>query len=344
MALLAAQDRERLEDLRMLLERDGVVSLGEARLTPLSGGVSCDVVLVESPGGAMVVKRALEKLRVKSDWRADPARNRYEHLYMSTVAGFLPGTVPKILHTNDTAGYFCMEWLGAGWENWKEQMLGGVVEISTAKEAARVLGIIHRETSGRDGLRGQFDTTDNFHALRLDPYLLSTAAVHPDLSPLFHREVARIADIRECLVHGDYSPKNLLVRQGRIVVLDCEVAWFGDPRFDLAFLLNHLFLKSLFHAPRDPGFDAMLQAAVEAYFAGRTLGADERIEFEESCARLVPMLMLARVDGKSPVEYLDEAKRRFLRETARVLILERPGNLRELRTRWFSESMQNLIP
>ena len=62
-------------------------------------------------------------------------------------------------------------------------------------------------------------------------------------------EAERLVTCRSVLVHGDFSPKNLLVSGDRLVIIDCEVAWYGDPAFDLAFLLNHLCLKALYHAP-----------------------------------------------------------------------------------------------
>ena len=58
------------------LERLGLTSPGEAvRLSPLSGGVSSDIVKVEAGDRIFVVKRALAKLRVADDWQAPTSRN-----------------------------------------------------------------------------------------------------------------------------------------------------------------------------------------------------------------------------------------------------------------------------
>ncbi len=328
-----------LADLRQWLAEDGLIDPTTAELTPLSGGVSCDVVLVRDGGRSFVAKRALAKLRVKDDWFADVSRNRYEHAYMRIAAEVVPESVPEIIHVNDERGYFCMAWLGEGWENWKQQMLAGVCDTIIAAQAGRVLGEIHRHTAGRDDLAAAFDTGAGFHSLRLEPYLETTASRHPALSDVIMTESRRLAASRECLVHGDYSPKNILTREDQLTVLDCEVAWYGAACFDLAFLLNHFFLKALYHAPAAPGFNRMIEAAATAYFSARNLTEFQRDELDRQTAHLLPMLMLARIDGKSPVEYLVDAaaKKDIVRQfTTRNLSGQSSLTVSELAADWFT--------
>ena len=149
-------------------------------------------------------------------------------------------------HVNDDKGYFCMDWLGEGWENWKAQMLQGQCHPETARQAGKLMGSIHRLSEGDGALRESFATDSNFEELRLDPYLRATAGKHPQLKDLIDAEVQRIKETRDGLVHGDFSPKNILVKGDSLMLLDCEVAWYGDTSFDLAFLLNHLMLKGCF--------------------------------------------------------------------------------------------------
>lgn len=328
-----------LADLRQWLAEDGLINAATAELISLTGGVSCDVVLVRDDGRSFVAKRALAKLRVKDDWFADVSRNRYEHAYMRTAAEVVPESVPEIIHVNDERGYFCMAWLGEGWENWKQQMLAGVCDTTIAAQAGRVMGEIHRHTAGRADLATAFDTGVGFHALRLEPYLETTARRHPALADVILAESRRLAASRECLVHGDYSPKNLLTRGDQLAVLDCEVAWYGAACFDLAFLLNHFFLKALYHAPAMPGFDRMIEAAVSAYFSARKLTDENRVELDRQTAHLVPMLMLARVDGKSPVEYFADApeKKDLIRQfTTRRISNNNRAALSDLTADWFT--------
>lgn len=235
-----------------VLLADGVVRNADAALTPLTGGVSSEIYLVQDGAERFVVKRALAKLKVADEWLADVGRNAFEVEYMRVAEPLVPGAVPTIRAVSTEHGYFAMEFLEGGFENWKVLMMAGVVEPAYARKAGRVLGTIHRGTWGDEAVRSRFDTTENFRQLRTDSYLLTTGKRHPKLEQLFTEEVKRIESTRRCLVHGDFSPKNLLVKGERLVVLDCEVAWYGDPAFDVAFLLNHLFLKAL-HLPERRG-------------------------------------------------------------------------------------------
>lgn len=322
------------------LRHDGFVRDASARLTPLRGGVSSEIYLVEDGGEKFVVKRALAKLKVKDDWFADISRNASERNYLACVGRILPPAVPRLHFANPEAGYFGMEYIGDGFANWKKLLLDGVCETQHAQMAGRILGKIHRQTAGRHEVREQFDTTANFHQLRTSPYLLATGERHPDLREFFVSEAQRLEATRECLVHGDFSPKNILIRGDRMVLLDCEVAWYGDPAFDVAFLLNHLFLKALYHAPRDPGLVGMIGGFWRTYqsaWSGGEAGLESRI------LRLLPLLMLARVDGKSPVEYLDAARAEFVRRFAREQLRRGPMERDAFAADWFMQ-IKNLQP
>jgi aminoglycoside phosphotransferase (APT) family kinase protein len=325
-------------DFIEVLRRNGHVHDPQARLTPFSGGVSSEIYLVEDGLKKFVVKRALPKLKVKDDWYADVSRNASEWDYLECVSRMIPGAVPQLHFSCPAEGYFGMEYLGAGFSNWKDMLLAGEFNIRHAELAAGILGEIHERTSSNSVFLRQFDTTVNFHQLRAEPYLLTTGARNPALRAIFESEAQRIESTREALVHGDFSPKNILIHGDRMVLLDCEVAWYGDPAFDVAFLLNHLFLKSLHHAPMGTELDAMLGVMIDAfwrtYATKRTTTDTAAIE-----KRLVPlllMLMLARVDGKSPVEYLTPAKREFLRAFVTQHLPLPPDNLADMRSIWFS--------
>jgi Ser/Thr protein kinase RdoA (MazF antagonist) len=247
----------------------------------------------------------------------------------------LPGAVPQLLFSSAEDGYFGMEYLGEDFLNWKHVLLDGVFSADHAALAGRILGEIHRRTAGDEGLRKQFDTTQIFHQIRMEPYLLTTGERHPELRALFDAEARRIEATREALVHGDFSPKNILIRGDRMVLLDCEVAWYGDPVFDVAFFLNHLFLKSLHHAPRRCGGDEMVDAFWRAYAKERS--ADEAVAIEKRLVPLLLMLLLARVDGKSPVEYLAAPKQKLIRAFVAEHLPSPPGSLRALREIWFQQ-------
>lgn len=314
-----------------LLRRDGVVRHDDARLVPLVGGVSCEIYLVEDGAERFVVKRALAKLRVKADWFADVGRNRYEREFIRYVARFLPAAVPTLRECVTTGNYFAMEYLGGEFRNWKQLLLDGQADVEFARHAGTLLAEIHRHSAGDAEAARTFDTTPNFFQLRIEPYLLATGEKHPALRALFEIEAKRLGATRECLVHGDFSPKNILVSPDRMVLLDCEVAWYGDPAFDPAFMLNHFFLKALLHAPRDAGMRGMIDTFWSAY-----QGVRPTPELDSRTSRLLLMLLLARVDGKSPVEYLDSIRQDFVRRFVQHELPVAPASVAAVADDWFA--------
>ncbi len=182
----------------------------------------------------------------------------------------------------------------------------------------------------------EFPTDRIFHDIRLEPYLLATAARHPDLAPALHALATTTAATRRCLVHGDVSPKNILVGPAGPVFLDAECAWFGDPAFDLAFCLNHLLLKCLWTPSARERFLACFEALAGSYLGG--VAWEPQGALEARTARLLPGLLLARVDGKSPVEYLSaERDKERVRRVARRLLAAPVGRLDEVRAAWAKE-------
>ena len=325
------------ENLLKQLLCDGHLRNADAQLTPLAGGVSSDIYLVEAGSTNWVVKRALKKLRVKEDWFADTSRNRYERKYMQYVGAFLPEAVPRVLFEGD--GYFAMEFLGEGFANWKKLMLDGHYSSDYAEKAGQILGIIHQTSSADGRARAMFDSTRNFHQLRSEPYLVTTGRRHPELNHMFETEVLRLESTRECLVHGDFSPKNILVSESRLVVLDCEVAWFGDPSFDLAFLLTHLHLKALHRPTASVLLASLARKAVAAYLTARQLEGASSKEFLQRTGRLLLMILLARIDGKSPVEYITEhTTKEWARQFTRQALLTGNFELRDISSDWYKQT------
>lgn len=318
------------------LLHDGRLSSTDATVTPLTGGVSSEIYLVEDGEKKWVVKRALEKLKVQEDWFADTSRNRFEREYLKYVGAFLPKAVPKVVFEGD--GYFAMEYLGEGYANWKQSMLDGRYEPEYAQQAGHMLGVIHQASLGDREARKSFDSTTNFHQLRSEPYLVATGGRHPDLTAMFETEVIRLESTRECLVHGDYSPKNILISESRLVVLDCEVAWYGDPAFDLAFLLTHLHLKAVHRPAASSVLATMSRNAVTSYLAARELDNRAGTEFLQRTCRLLLMILLARIDGKSPVEYIsDPASKEWVRQFTSRALLKNTSALTDVSAAWYEQ-------
>ncbi|MFI5792923.1 phosphotransferase family protein [Streptomyces sp. NPDC051677] len=295
-----------------------------ARWTPLAGGVSSDLWRVDLPGRSLCVKRALAKLRVAADWHAPVSRNAYEWAWMRFASRHRPDSVPELLAHDPEAGLFAMAYLPPErYPTWKAQLLAGEVRPATAAAVGETLGALHTASAGDAALATEFATDDNFHALRIEPYLLATAAAHPGLSDRLQTLADRTAATHLALVHGDVSPKNILVGPSGPVLLDAECAWYGDPAFDLAFCINHLLLKSLvLHGRRT---DLLRSARVLAEEYLRCVDWEPLAVIEGRAASLLPALLLARVDGKSPVEYLTDDRHRLLVRTVASGLLRAPA-------------------
>ena len=276
--------------------------------------------------GNVCVKRALPRLRVAQVWEAPVERNRYERMWLEAAAAAAPGAAPRVLAADDDAGLFAMEYLA--YPVWKELLRKGNADAAFAAKVGRALAAIHSATAGKPDFARRFATDAIFHAIRLEPYLVFTSKKYPGLRKRLDFLVERTANTRACLVHGDVSPKNILVGAKGPVFLDAECAWYGDPAFDLAFCLNHLLLKCLWVPKAKPAFLDCFDALSRSYLEGVSFP-----EVEQRTASLLPALLLARVDGKSPVEYLREEDRSAVRNFARARIAS-SSTLREIREAW----------
>ena len=308
-------------------------------LTPLPGGVSSEIYRVDLPTGPVCVKRALAKLKVAAEWRAPVERNRWEVEWMRVAGGIAPAAVPAILGEDRATGCFAMEYLAPDTHPvWKDLLQGGTIDVATAAAIGDVLGRIHAATADRPDIAARFPTDDIFHAIRLEPYLVATARAHPDLAARFDALVETTRTTKRVLVHGDFSPKNLLLGPAGPVILDAECAWYGDPAFDLAFVLNHLLLKGAWRPQWRARYLDAYGALAHAYFA--RVAWETPASCERRTAALLPGLMLARIDGKSPVEYLtDEPQKDAVRRFARALLVVPVTDLGEIGRRWADEEM-----
>jgi aminoglycoside phosphotransferase (APT) family kinase protein len=243
--------------------------------------------------------------------------------------------VPRPLAHDVEAGLFAMSFLAPEqYPVWKAQLLDGTVIPGVAAQVGGLLARLHAASANRPDLAKEFDSLENFHALRLEPYLLASATRHPDLADRLQALAERTAAMASALVHGDVSPKNILVGPHGPVLLDAECAWYGDPAFDLAFCLNHLLLKSLVRPICAPAMSQSFSQLVESYFELATF--ESRVLLESRAAELLPSLLLARIDGKSPVEYLvgRHPEQTFVRRIARVFLETPVAQLATIATAW----------
>lgn len=323
-------------EIARALQRLGLAGAGYLRCSRLEGGVSSDIWRVEIGDGRVVcAKRALARLRTAAEWRAPVERNIYEARWYAHARDAAPGHVPELIGQDDEAGVLVMSYLDPAMHSlWKAELMAGRVDPDFAGQVGRILATIHAWSASRPRETAPlFRTDDIFRAIRLEPYLLATAVGHPDLADRLRDLAERTADTRHALVHGDVSPKNILCGPVGPVFLDAECAWWGDPAFDLAFCLNHLMLKRVVVADAVRSLDRSFEALSREYLC--RVDWEDPSALEARAATLLPALSLARVDGKSPVEYLTDAVvRGRVRETARRLFLEGAERLDDVRRGW----------
>ena len=313
-----------------LVEALGLGKAGDVRaVRPLTGGVSSEIALVTLADRQFCVKFALEQLKVAAEWHAPLRRNAAEYRWLDFAAQIAPNNIPQLLGHSEKLGGFAMEFVsGDDVTNWKATLLAEPPLAQDVRKVASLIGAIHEASTRADLKALGFANQEDFAALRIEPYLLSMKAQHPAIAAEIDAAAASLAASDFALVHGDVSPKNILFKAGEPILLDAECATIGDPVFDVAFCLNHFLLKGV----KSPENAAAFLAAASDFFAEyrSAIVWETAADFEARLVRLLPLLFLARVDGKSPVEYLDEAQQSQVRERALAAITSPSVNLAAL--------------
>jgi 5-methylthioribose kinase len=294
----------------------------------LGWGVSNVVIRVDVEGQApLVLKQAREQLRTKALWVSRLDRIWTERAALELLAGLLPrGTVPEVVFADEPDYLLAMTCAPDDADVWKRKLLAGppdAGDYETARRAGEILGTIHAETADHPALAGRLADTQVFDELRIDPFYRTVARVHADLAPQLDRLIASMESAPErTFVHADFSPKNILVHAAGLTLVDFETAHAGDPAFDLGFFLSHLLLKAFRAAQRgspDP-YLHLIGRFWESYLARTRIDpGGERIQ---RTAHHAAACALARVDGKSPVDYLDDRAREAVRRFARDAMWE----------------------
>jgi aminoglycoside phosphotransferase (APT) family kinase protein len=317
--------------LKKILGRHGFLRSGEEiEVELLGGGVSNNVLRVMTPRQRLVIKQSLPKLRVQMDWYADQERIWRERDYLLLMNAWLPGCVPQVLFSDEEHFVLAISEV-TGATLWKTALLAGQCSPTVAARAGERLAQIHTLSYPRPKVAERFHrktprSEDSFEQLRIDPYWRTVARRHPELAPAINQIIAAMEAHSLALVHGDYSPKNIFVQPGGdLVILDAEVAHWGDPTFDVAFCLNHFLLKAVYHGSIYAPFLDGAQRFWRAYQTNVQPGT-LRASVAGRLAGQLSALFLARVDGKSPAEYLvgQPEKQSIVRNTACAALAHYP--------------------
>lgn len=316
-----------------LLEALGIASQDIVKIDMLGGGVSADIWRLDLAHETVVVKRARRSLKVEADWQADPKRIQSEIDWHNFVRSFLPESVPEIIAVAPEHHAFSMGLLE--YPLWKAELLKGKVKPRFAEQVAQHLVRIHSMSTTRSEIRQQFAHDDLFYALRVEPYFLTTADKHVAIGDTLRELGHNLLVTKLALMQGDISPKNILIGTASPVFLDAETACYGDPAFDMAFCLTHLMLKVLLQPKQLPILMASVRTMFSTYLAG--VDWEDTGHLGERITRLLQAIMLARVDGKSPVEYLDSKQQALVRNFCVTSIKTSVSDLERLIHDWSNE-------
>ena len=303
-----------------------------ASLVELAWGVSNRVFRVNRTNEPdLVVKQSCEQLRTEIEWKSQLERNAREaevQKYLHSLE--LPARIPRVIHVDESNHTFVMDAIDASHTVWKQALLDGHVSVDVFTSTAVTLATIHRNSRLEPPPQHSWNDRTVFDELRIDPFYRWVSSRNPSLRPVIDQLVCCLETTGLCVVLADFSPKNILLTQEGLALVDFETAHLGDPAFDMGFFLSHLVLKSLRATPGSSQIHDGLPVVWETYH--QTLEGTQKsfaaagLPFEARCVRHLAACMLARIEGKSPVDYLSETESATARKIA-VEALTRPTHL-----------------
>jgi aminoglycoside phosphotransferase (APT) family kinase protein len=309
------------ENAEAFLRERSWICPGPVQIEALSWGVSNAVLRVTTSTGPMIVKQSRPQLRTRAPWFSDLNRVFRELEVMQTLEPFLPdGTVPKVLQVDRENYAFAMSHAPLESRVWKEDLLSGQVDQFVGERAGMILGRIHEVTARNHDLVKAFEDSTVFVQLRVDPFYRSIQKRWPDLANVIEPIIAGLLTTRQALCHGDYSPKNILVHAKGFTLVDYETAYFGDPAMDLGFFLSHLLLKAVYRPHRRSDYFDLTRSFWAGYSREETFAP--LLELQNRTMGHLAVCALARIDGTSPMDYLNqEVQRVTVRRWCRWLLI-----------------------
>ncbi len=293
----------------------------------MHGGVSNRTVKVDFNGTSWVLKQALTKLRVKGDWFSSPERIYYEAEGMKWFHQNLPGVCPRLVFEDRDKFILAMETVIPPFDNLKELLMTSGPRISLFEKAGYLLGQIHHKGQNRETIPGLFYNRQFFESLRIEPYYNECIRQVSKSSDFLNQLIIETRSNGYTVTHGDYSPKNLLVKNDQLILLDHEVIHFGDGTFDLGFFTAHLLSKANLYSSYRSDFLKGILSFFRYYQTGYA-----KLNQQSECRAIKHSVacLLARVSGLSPVEYLNYTQRQIQKSVALGLIDSLPDSVDEL--------------
>jgi 5-methylthioribose kinase len=297
------------------LRERGWIGDGAAHVESLGGGVSNQVLRVTTDTTAFVLKQSRPQLRTRDAWYSDLSRIYREEEVMQSLHPLLPDVVPRVLFADRENYLFAMTCAPVEAVSWKAELLAGQIDLTIGRRVGQVLATVHRASAADTDFRSRFSDLTVFDQLRIDPFYRRVQERRPEVAAAVGNVIEQMQTVKEALCHGDYTPKNFLVHDGRFTLVDYETAHFGDPTMDLGLFLAHILLK----AARLPSRRHDYLRLAQSFWRGYT-EAGSAADREPRGVQHLGVCLLARIDGTSPVDYLDEHKRDAVRRLGRSIL------------------------
>ena len=281
----------------------------------LEGGVSSEVFKVKTKKKLYCLKRSLPKLRVKKDWFVNTNRLKYEYLWLKHCKSIIPNGIPNVYKFSSKKDFLILQYLDEKkYKNLKIQLLEKKINYKIIEKISKDLFKIHINSTNKYIKKKFSKNSKNFYDLRLDAYFKEVGRMHPSLNKKIKNIIENYKINSSTLVHGDFSPKNMLIFNKTIKYIDAETCNYGDPVFDVVYFANHLLIKSIHIIEKKKQFINCYSIFLYTYI--KSLKIDERDKFFKRCVAMIPIMLLARIDGKSPVEYI---KKNAIKNKIRLL-------------------------
>ena len=296
----------------------------------ITDGVSSDIWYVKTENNQeFCIKRALAKLTVKEDWFAPISRNNFEAMYFKYCKKIASTSFPQLLGHDRKNHILAMNWFDSKvYTVWKKKLLDKDINLTDAKNVSSLLLKKHKSFHNNKFYQKKFNNDDTFYAIRIEPYIIFTSYKYPENKKKFEDVALSLVKNKKTIIHGDFSPKNILIKSNKPVILDAETACWGDPVFDLAFCNNHILLKSILFKDSASKFLDLSYKFINSYI--KKISWEDKKDFISRLLNILPLLLLARVDGKSPVEYFKKKEQSKTRALAKQIIIEDIKTINEL--------------
>jgi 5-methylthioribose kinase len=321
----------------LLLDKDTVIPYltgrriinEDGQVETFSGGVSSVVLGVRNREVDLVVKQALPQLRTEIEWKADRRRSMTEARAIEILKTVTPDNVPQLIDVDREIFALTMERVSRDYLVWKEELLVGNIVPEIGAELGVVLASWHNFAFGRRELSSQFQESELFEQLRVWPFYRTIQLKNPPLTAKIREMIEQITKEKTTLVHGDFSPKNIMVAANKVpIVLDFEVMNVGNPVFDLAFMLAQLVCKQI----RTDSPDEVIAFRDTAIKFLTAYSDRSNLAVASNLGDHVALIALARVDGVSPVNYLNDSKQEELRMKAKQVLSSDSADIWDLFT------------